>query len=117
MLDVALMIISLTAAGEPRLSVTEAVSQEACQRIRTTVVTVLEQRNTQVLTARCGANRLALAPYRHGAKEQEYQYAYQVRLLGEQDFSLKHLADNERCVAIKAKTKVGCALSSQAPLQ
>ena len=62
MLDIALMIISLTANGEPRLSVTEAVSQEACERIRTTVVTVLEQRNTQVLTARCGANTLALAP-------------------------------------------------------
>lgn len=38
MLDVALMIITLTAAGEPRLSVTEAVNMEACQRLSTTIV-------------------------------------------------------------------------------
>lgn len=117
MLEVALMIITLSGEGEPRLSVTEAVSQAACERIRTTVVTVLEQRNTPVLSARCGKNRLALTPYRHGAKEQEYQHWYQVRLKGKQDFSLRYLAPDSRCTPFSAQAKVGCALASQAPLE
>ncbi|ART79653.1 hypothetical protein [Oceanisphaera avium] len=110
------MIISLNGAGEPRLSVTEAVSQTACERIRTTVVSVLEERNTKVLIARCGANKLAMAPYRHGAKEEEYQYLYQVRLTGKEGFRLKPLASDTACRPITARAKMGCALASQAPL-
>lgn len=119
MLDVALMIITLTAAGEPRLSVTEAVNMEACQRLSTTIVGVLTQRETQVITARCANNALALTPYVHGAVAADYRYRYRVTLLPEGAYQLEYLDSNQPCseqTQAGDKAAIYCVTASQAPL-
>lgn len=117
MLEIALMIITLTASGEPRLSLTETVSLEACQGIRATVVGVLEQRKTQVFEARCGANNVALTPYVHGAQAEDYQHYYRVTLLADEGFTLAYFPSAESCrVQATLGKNVHCVLASQAPL-
>ena len=117
MLDVALLIITLTTHGEVRLSVTETVNIAACQHIRTTVVGVLTQRETQVLAARCGANQLALTPYTHGARDADYRYHYGVTLLADQDYQLEYFTSLALCAARAASAaNMQCVTASQAPL-
>lgn len=119
MLDVALMIISLSGTGEPRLSVTEVVSVEACQRVRITIVGVLTQRNTQVITARCADNSLPLTPYAHGAVDADYRYHYRVTLLPEEAYQLEYLGTDAPCSEpqqASANAELYCVTASQAPL-
>ena len=117
MLDFALLIITLTAGGEQRLSITEVASEQGCQQTRATVVGLLKQRQTQVLTARCAANTLALTPYAHGAKSADYQHHYQVRLQEDEGFQLTYLAPGETCKEKGFFRKsVLCAIASQSPI-
>lgn len=115
MLDIALIVITLTTTGEARLSVTEAVSLQACEQVRTTVVGVLAQRKTEIIAARCAANQLALSPYRHGVPPVDYQHQYKVTLLAGQDYVLEYVPPSTPCVANTEQASY-CVTASQAPL-
>lgn len=117
MLDVALLIITLTTAGEQRLSITESSSVQACQRTRATIVGVLKQRDVKVVEARCAKNALALTPYVHGAVNADYKHHYRVTLLPAEDYQLTYLKPTEACVPkVHADKAVLCAVASQQPI-
>lgn len=116
MLEVALLILTLTADGEQRLSVSQTASMAACQSTRATIVGVLKQRQITVQEARCAANNLPLTPYAHGAKADAYQHHYKVTLLANEAYQLTYLKGGELCSASKSKDKtVVFAVASQRP--
>lgn len=120
MLDVALLIITLTSGGELRMSLTESPSLQACLGTQATIVGVLKQRDIKVLEARCSESPLALTPYGHGARDEDYQHYYRVTLLPEQAYQLSYLTPPTRCqpkpVVAKGKRDELCVVASQVPL-
>ena len=142
MLDMALLIVTLTAAGEPRMSLTDTTSLQACEQSRATILGVLKQRQVEVLEARCAVNSLALTPYAHGAVDADYQHHYRVtlftgkeptgkELIGkqlasdkpaadkpmEEGYQLEYLTPGKACDAkTSTDNTVLCVVASQQPL-
>lgn len=115
MLAIGLLIITLTGAGEARMSITETPSMAACEQTRATILGVLKQRDTTVLEARCARNNLPLTSYAHGSKDSDYRYYYEVPLSGKDAYTLQYHGEDSRCGELKTTNSNWCLVASQPP--
>lgn len=118
MLKIALMMLTLTADGAVRLTLSEAEDLEDCQGAMLAVTSVLEAGGYTVLAAECGPTDLTLTPFNHGATAAEERHLYRVEIAGEGDYTVTPLAEGGSCEpAIEASPAVWCTRSSQAVVQ
>ena len=115
MLKIALMMLTLTADGAVRLTLSEAEDLEDCQGAMLAVTSVLEAGGYTVLAAECGPTDLTLTPFNHGATAAEESHLYRVEIAGEGAYSVTPLAAGDACTpATEASPTVWCTRSSQA---
>lgn len=115
MLKIALMMLTLTADGAVRLTLSESENLEDCLASMDVVTQVLEGGGYSVLAAECGPTDLRLTPFSHGAMAEEENHLYRVEIAGEGSYAITPLAAGDSCVAApEASPAVWCTRSSQA---
>lgn len=117
MLKIMLLTLSLTDAGETRLTLSEMENPAACAKAQVSISEILTQSGIEVLAALCGPSDLQLTPFDHGAAPEDERFRYRVALDAGSGFKVTPLAPDAPCQpAPTARPAIHCARSSQAPL-
>lgn len=112
MLKTALLTLTMTASGDPRLTLSDMESAADCQAARARVVEILTQSGVEVIAAMCGDTPLQLTPFEHGAAPEEEIHLYEVEIRGA-GFSVQPVAAGQSCGTAPPGTQLFCARSSQ----
>lgn len=120
MLDVVLMLLTLSASGEYHISVSSAKNMQECYDKRTSVKRVFQQAKIDLREARCAASSLQFTAFTHGASSESYQYKYRVTLQDEEVFRLEYIEPSQTCdvspSSLVHQNTMYCATSTQKPL-
>lgn len=117
MLETALLMLTLTADGELRVTLSPAADAAECEIDRETVVGILTDAGQPPLVALCGQTALRLTPFVHGAGPAEETHRYRVELPSAGGYAITPLAEGEACTAREhAEPAIYCARSAQAVL-
>ena len=117
MLKIALLTLTMTPEGEPRLTLSDMADAAACTEAQASVTEILTQSGITVLAARCGPSALQLTPFDHGATPEDERFRYRVALDPAGGFEVTPLAAGAACQpAPQAQPAIHCARSSQEPL-
>ncbi|UYV35631.1 hypothetical protein N4R57_11150 [Rhodobacteraceae bacterium D3-12] len=117
MIEIALLVISLTSDGAHRLTLTPAENLAACEDSKLAVTGILASAGIEVVAARCGENNLHLTPFEHGASAEEEVYKYRVVLAKDGGFTVEPLSDVDCQPTSDALRKVYCVRSSQSVVE
>ncbi len=117
MLKIALLTLTLTADGEPRLTLSDMEDSAACAEAQAGVTAILKQSGVPVIAAICGSSELRLTPFDHGAAPEDERFRYRVTLDAGGGFQVEPLAPGAECrAAPDASPAIHCARSSQSVL-
>jgi len=114
MIEIALLILTLTGDGVTRVTLTPVDGPADCAAQAEVVTQILTEAGTPPLTARCGETGLVLSPFEHGLPPSAEVHRYRVELVGSDGFAIAPLAPGETCRADpQAMPAVICARSGQ----
>ncbi len=114
MLATALLVLTLTADGGVRMTLSAAEDAVECEANRDAVVTILSGAGRAPIVALCGQTALRLTPFEHGAKPEEEVHLYRVELPSAGGYTVTPLAEGEACEpATAADPAVYCTRSAQ----
>ncbi|MDO5620394.1 MAG: hypothetical protein Q4G24_02875 [Paracoccus sp. (in: a-proteobacteria)] len=112
MLKPVLVILTIGSGGVPHVSFSALESLDACTARTEAVTSILTGAGYEIVAHGCGETDLAIAPYQHGAPQQEPTHPYRISI-GE-DVQIEALAALDDCTpALDADPAVWCALSRQ----
>ncbi len=117
MLKTTLLILTVMAGGDLRVTLSQAEDEAECEANRDAVVTILTDAGRAPLLALCGASDLRLTPFVHGTPPEAEIHRYRIELPAAGGFTVTHLAAGEICTAAPdAEPAVHCARSGQSVL-
>jgi hypothetical protein len=114
-MEPALLILTLMAGGDTRLTLTPAETAADCEASREVVTQILTEAGNPPLIAICGETALRLSPFEHGAPPEAEVHRYQVDLPAAGGFVVLPLAKAAACVPAPDGSR-HCARSAQAVL-
>ncbi len=115
MLKIALLTLTLTADGDPRLTVTDSEDLQSCRHSKEMVDILFEDGGIETMATVCGTTELTLSPFEHGATADREIHLYRVEILDEEAYSVTPLTKGDACTPTEGI--VFCARSSQEVLQ
>ena len=114
MLETTLLVLTLTASGDVRVTLSYAKDATECSANRDAVTTILTEAGHPPLVALCGATDLKLTPFVHGTPPEAETSRYRVELPGTGGFLVVPLAADAPCKAsADTDPAVYCAISAQ----
>lgn len=117
MLKTTLLMLTVMAGGDLRVTLSPAADEVECEANRDAVVTILADAGRAPLAALCGASDLRLTPFVHGTPPEAEVHRYRVELPLAGGFSVTPLLGDAPCTAApKAEPAVYCARSAQTVL-
>lgn len=115
MLETTLLVLTLTAAGDMRLTLSPAADAVECAANRDAVVTILTDAGRPPVAALCGTTGLRLTPFVHGTPPEAEVHRYRVELSSTGGFGIEPLLDGAPCTEdTQADPAVYCTRSAQA---
>ncbi|MFA5539132.1 MAG: hypothetical protein WDA23_08010 [Gemmobacter sp.] len=115
----ALLILTMTAGGDIRVTLTENDSPADCEANREVVTQILTEAGSAPIAALCGESGLRLTPFVHGTPPEAEIHRYRVELPQAGGFAIAPLAEGEDCTPdtdTAADPAVHCARSGQSVL-
>ena len=113
----ALLLLTLMADGDTRMTLSPAESAEACAGTREVLVQLLTEAGKPPILALCGTSALHLSPYIHGTPPEAEIHRYRVEIPSAGGFTVTPLDPQAPCAAApKADPAIHCTRSSQRPL-
>lgn len=110
---IALLILTLAANGDPRVSLSETDGMEDCEGTREVVTQILTDIGRTPVHAICGPTDVRLTPYVHGTAPEDEIYRYRVTIAGD-SYAMEPLGEGANCASSpEAEPMVYCARSSQ----
>lgn len=117
MLKTTLLMLTVMAGGDLRVTLSPAADEVECEANRDAVVTILAEAGRPPLAALCGASDLRLTPFVHGTPPEAEIHRYRVELPAAGGFRITPLTGDESCTAApQADPAVHCARSAQTVL-
>lgn len=117
MLKTTLLMLTVMAGDDLRVTLSPAADEIECEANRDAVVTILGNAGRAPLAALCGATELRLTPFVHGTPPEAEVHRYRVELPLAGGFRVTPLGGEERCTAApEADPAVYCARSAQSVL-
>lgn len=114
MLEVALLILTLAAEGEPRLTLSPTEHMEDCLAMQDVVTQILTEAGQPPLLTRCGETDVRLSPFIHGTPPEAEIHRYRVELPAEDGYRVFPLTDDQSCTADEvAELAIYCTRSAQ----
>jgi hypothetical protein len=114
MLKMTMLLLTLTAGGDIRVTLSEAESAQDCADSLEVVSQVLAESGNPPLAGRCAETALRLTPFEHGVAPEDEIHRYRVILPAAGGFAVEPLAADAACTpAPQADPAVFCARSGQ----
>ncbi|MFV0358745.1 hypothetical protein [Tropicimonas sp.] len=115
MLKIAFLLLTLTEAGDPRLTVSYSETPEECEGLGFAILGILDEAGATVLHHRCGETALDLTPFEHGLGPEHEVNRFRVTVPVDADWSIEPLSAEAACQgAPDSNPAVYCAVSVQA---
>lgn len=117
MLKSALLLLSMTASGDVRMSLSETVDAQDCSFTRGAVLMILEEAGMTPLHAVCGETGLSLTPFERRSPK-PLAHRYRVELPSEGGYRITPLELGAACTPDhEADPAVFCTVSQQEVIQ
>lgn len=114
MLKPALLVLTVMADGDTRLTLSYAESAEECEAMREVVTQILTDAEMPPLLTLCGETMLRLTPFEHGTPPEMEMHRYRVEIPSAGGFVVVPLGAGESCIpAPDADPAIHCTRSGQ----
>lgn len=112
MLEFALLILTINANGDIRVTVSPAEDLVACRESLEAVTGILEGAGSEIVKMACGQTAQRLTPFDHALGVEDEVYRYRVTLAYE-DFSLVPYEADNCTPGRQGDSEIFCTVSSQ----
>lgn len=114
MLKPALLILTLIADGDIRMTLSAAEDMDECEATLDVVTQILTEAGNPPLLTRCGETALTLTPFEHGTPPEAEVHRYRIEVSADAGFSIVPLSADDECEpAPDAAPAIYCTRSAQ----